>query len=130
MSFPVFHSWYVLVPLIHWISSSLFTFSPWSVLCTFVFFPSTNSHFCSLTVTKPARSSSPPIITAKGTSSLSPAANCAGSLGLFLAKKSVYEWFLNLHEEADQISIRTLIPASLRSPTKATRSVNNPALIT
>lgn len=65
-------------------------FSPWLAFTTFCFTPSVVSHRCSFTVTIPSLSSLSPKMIAKGTSSFSLAANCAGNFGLFLAVKSVY----------------------------------------
>lgn len=84
------HSFQVFELFSHSTSSSRFTCVPLSVLWIFTFFPSTNSHFCSFTVTKPAFNSSVPMIIAKGTSSFSPAANWFCSFGFDFARKSVY----------------------------------------
>ena len=86
MSFPEAHSLNVEVLFSQSINSARLTLVPWSADWIFFFSPSTNSHFCSLTVTRPSLSSSPPRMIANGTSSRSPAPNWAGSLGLFLKR--------------------------------------------
>lgn len=57
------------------ISSARLTLTPLSADSIFAFFPSENSHLCSLTVTRPSLISSSPRIMANGTSSFSPALN-------------------------------------------------------
>lgn len=123
---PSCHSFHVFDPFSHSTKLSLPTCVPLSVLSSFTFLPSTSSQRCSLTVTRPARSSSAPRITANGASSFSPAANCTGSFGLFFARKSVY-WRIKNVSPSDIRRVRTLIPAVLNSVTSSTRSCNNPS---
>ena len=112
----------------HAINSSLFTSSPFSVDATLTFFPSTNSHFCSFTVTSPSFSSDSPRMTANGTSSFSPAANCVGSFGLLFAKKSAYHIGISTIVSMSNTEHKhTFNPACLSSCTNRIRSVNSPS---